>query len=560
MSKTGWVRGFVVLAVSAAPLVAGANVSLRNGNFFVGYTDIVYPGGFEPKVERVYNSKSAFQGMFGWGWGNEYETQLNVAADGSVVVHEFGGGADNRFSPQAFNPRELDAAVATISEAARQGGSLGSAEQINGYRQRLRSDANFRTEEWERLRRAGKVQARQLPVNTRLFSNRFSFQYLTRIQGGYQRNFESGRIERFDDAGHLARVSDKNGNFIDFTYGKDGRIQKLVDNFNRKIFLTFNTQGRLEKIQGEGGKEGVYRYNEQGELVYSRDVDGNVYSYKYSPDKRHNLVEIAYSDRTTLQVAYYGRDRFENVRSVKDRDGSVSDYAYDLGSADKSRLAVAVNVKGADGAPVSKSRYEYFVKRKADGEEWTYKLISELDGDRTETVYNECCGLPLLIKRDGEETAFEYNARGSVTKKITPTEITQLVYDPQVGKVAKVTRFSKANSKQVSWSEFKYDDKGNLTFAKNSEGQGVKLVYDTVGRIKSLLDQNRRRIDFKYNENSKPVEISDPQLGSILVTYSNSGEIKKVDSPAGRKIAMQVTTAFQNLLDIIRPAGVSLSF
>src|SRR5437588_807155 len=84
-------------------LPAFSNVSIRNGNYFIGYTDIVYPGGFEPKVERVYNSKSAFRGMFGWGWGNEFEVKLSVSADGGVVVHEFGGGADNRFNPRAFS-------------------------------------------------------------------------------------------------------------------------------------------------------------------------------------------------------------------------------------------------------------------------------------------------------------------------------------------------------------------------------------------------------------------------------------------------------------------------
>src|SRR5262249_24070845 len=103
-------------------------------------------------------------------------------------------------------------------------------------------------------------------------------------------------------------------------------------------------------------------------------------------------------------------------------------------------------------------------------------------------------------------------------------------------------------------------DKGNLSFAKNSEGKGVKLFYDLNGRIKSLVDNQKRQINFKYNENSKPVEITDPALGSIKVSYSNSGEIKKVESTAGRKIALQVTSAFQTLLEIIRPAGVSLSF
>ena len=50
------------------------------------------------------------------------------------------------------------------------------------------------------------------------------------------------------------------------------------------------------------------------------------------------------------------------------------------------------------------------------------------------------------------------------------------------------------------------------------------------------------------------------KIESIIVTYTESGEIEKVESPEGRKIALAVTTAFQELQDIIRPAGVSLSF
>jgi YD repeat-containing protein len=75
-----------------------------------------------------------------------------------------------------------------------------------------------------------------------------------------------------------------------------------------------------------------------------------------------------------------------------------------------------------------------------------------------------------------------------------------------------------------------------------------------------MMDQAKKQIHFKYNENSKPIEITDPQMGSIVVSYTNSGEVKKVDSTGGRRIALAVTSAFQNLLEIIRPAGVTLSF
>jgi YD repeat-containing protein len=557
---------FVSFGALFASYDAAANVTLKNGNFFIGYTDIVYPGGFEPKMERVYNSKTSFKGMYGWGWGNEYEVYLSPSADGSVVVHEYGGGAENRFSPVAFKSQDLDKAVDMISEAAMKAGSIGSQNQLAAYKGKLRADASYRNDEWENLRKQGKLQPRALPAGTQLHSNKFSYQNIVKVASGYVRNFDNGKVETFDEQGRLQKIQDKNGNIITLSYGKDGKLAKLVDNFNRKMFFTFNTQGFLERIEGENGKKAEFTYNGLGELVSSKDVDGNSYQYAYGDGKkgdggkRHNMVEIAYSDKTSTQVEYYGRDKQESVRAVKDRDGTRTAYSYDTDASDKSHTSVAVAIKGSDGKDISNSKYEYFIKRKADGEEWTYKMVTTLDGDRTETSYNECCGLPLLIKHGGEETAFAYDSKGHVTKKITPSEITELAYDPVVSKVTKVKRYSKTNPKSASWSEFTYDNKGNLTLARNSEKKGVKLFYDANGRIKSLVDQSSRRIDFKYNENSKPIEITDPQLGTITVSYTNSGEIKKVESTAGRKIALQVTSAFQNLLDIIRPAGVSLSF
>lgn len=544
------------LAVAANP--AHANVSLKNGNFFVGYTDVFYPGGFEPKIERIYNSKTPFNGMFGHGWGNEYEVYLRVSADGSVVVHEYGGGAENRFNPAAYSAAELQKSVDQITTFAAKSGFRAD----NAYKDRLRRDAVFRNDEWEKyLTKPGRpgLAPRQLANNTRLFSNRFSYQFITRVPGGYFRSFDSGRTEKFNEIGKLIRISDKNNNSIDLSYDKDNKLSKIVDNFNRKIFVTINRLGKVEKIQGENGKEATYKYNEIGELTSSKDAEGNTYTYKYSMDKLHNMVEIGYSDKTTLAMSYWGKDKFQNIHTVKDRDGTQTEYTYNFLGADKLTTNVAVNVKGADGKVSSKSVYEYVTKLKADGDEWVAQMSSTVDGEKTEYVYNEF-GLPLVIKKGTDETTFAYDAKGHVTRKTTPTEVTEMAYDPKVGKVTKVVKFPKADKHRVSWSEFQYDGAGNLVTAKNSKHQGVKLIYDSHGRIFSMVDQGHRQIQFKYNENSKPVEITDPQLGSIRVEYFNSGEIKKIDSSAGRKIALQVTTAFQNLLDIIRPAGVTLAF
>jgi predicted RecB family endonuclease len=68
----------------------------------------------------------------------------------------------------------------------------------------------------------------------------------------------------------------------------------------------------------------------------------------------------------------------------------------------------------------------------------------------------------------------------------------------------------------------------------------------------------KRTLSFIYNALGKPVEISMDNVGKINVDYDNYGEIKKVESKAGHKMALQVTQAFQNLLSIVKPAGVNL--
>ncbi|MBU6374414.1 MAG: hypothetical protein KGQ59_00300 [Bdellovibrionales bacterium] len=550
--------GLLALATSLGLLgspFAQARVTIKNGNFYRAYTDIGYKMGAEPKIDRVYNSKTSHTGMFGPGWGQEYEVRLLVSADGSVVVQEYGAGASNRFTPKMANSAALESSINKIAELKKFSNKKAQEE----YKQKLKGDPIYRNDEWQSLVNAGKMEPQQVSIGTQLFSNKFSYQVVTRTNTGYQRSFDTGKVETFDEKGRLTRTADKNGNFIEFSYSRDGKIEKIVDNLNRKMFLSYNSRGLLEKVQGEDGLEATYKYNALGQLEESRNADGEVHKYKYSTDDYTNLTEVGYSDGTSLKVVYYGADKYMNVKSLKERDGTLNEYDYIYDLKDQSHVITSVSAKGSDGKVFSQQKYEFFFKYKPDGEEWTYKLIADNDGEKTETIYNECCGLPLQIKRGSEETSFVYDTKGRVVKKTTPAEVTEITYDPKVAKVSKVVRNSKRDKKLSSWAQFQYDSRGNLVLAKNSDKKGVKIFYDASGRIKTLVDQDQRRLDFKYDQSSRPVEITDPKLGTIKVSWKSGGEIDKVDSAAGQKVAVQVTTAFQNLLEIIRPAGVSLT-
>ena len=313
-----------------------------------------------------------------------------------------------------------------------------------------------------------------------------------------------------------------------------------------------------KKSRAKTSKSRLTKYGSQRELIESKDVDGNLYTYKYSSDGRHNLVEIGYSDKTTLSITYYGIDKRENVKSIKDRDNTVTNYDYKFDG--DNHLTVTVKISSEEGKLLSTNVYEYFKEFKENGEKFTKRLITVFDGDKTDTDYDKKCVLPKEITRGSEKTTFKFDDLCHVVEKVTPTEITRLQYDPKVSKVSRVAHYSLADQKEIDWSVFGYDSRGNLDTAKNSQGKGVKLAYDDYGRISAMVDEKKEEIDFKYNSESKPIEIRDPKLGSITVDYYNSGDIKNVESKAGHEIAVKVTAEFETLLQIVSPAGVTLSF
>lgn len=563
----------VVLILNAGIVRSFAEVSLKNGNFFTGATDMKLPGGFEPSIERVYNSKTGFKGIFGNGWGNEYEVYLEVGSDGGVVVHEYGGGAENRFDSPTMTADEMGKAADQIVAAAKSQGDVTGDQGLADYRGKLLSDAMFRDAEWRKYIGKKVLQPRPLPVGTVLTSGRFSYQTVVVLRTGYQRKLDNGRTELFGKDGKLRQLLNSSGNYLTFAYDVPGQIT-LRDDFGRSIVLFQNDRNLITRIEASNGKTCSYRYNERDELIFARDTDGVEATYEYDAAGRHNLIKLKNTSGMSNEIAYYPRDQFENVKSVLDTDGTLSEYTYVIDKADKRHYTVSVKVTGkpdksGKGETISTSSYEYTNLNKPTGEEYTAKMIALVDGDRTATTYN-AEGLPTRIEHADEATSFVYDSKGHVTQKTTTRDISDLTYDSACSKVSSVKITSRPDGKISEDGHFAYDEKCNLISASAPE-KSVKMQYDAKGRISEVDADSGEKIAFEYNVNSKPTKISVLEhigkdgkmvpLQFITVTYKDDGEIDKVEAvPPGREAALQVTTAFQELLDIIRPAGVNLSF
>lgn len=536
-------KSFLVLLMF--PALAWSGVNLKNGNFYISYTDIIVPGGGQDlEIVRTYNSKSTEKGWFGFGWGSDFETYLTIGADGSVVVHENGSGALTRFTPK--ESVDAEAAAKKIIEAMRKKTTV-SAQVAESLVEKLKNDAELR----QAYGRKFDVKA-ELAAGTKLFSNTRGIQELHVTKDGYKRTFNDGKVELFNKDGKLLKITNKYNYAVDFVYDS-GILKSIKDSQAKQLFFDWYADGKVKHVWSAGDKKTFYKYKGD-DLIESTDVGGNKFVFSY--DTNHNLTTISYSDDSKMQIKYTAKTQF--VEEIVSRNGESTKYEY--GSNPKNpdyHYWTIVKKKGVSGKEVA-NRYEYEIKTRPDGSDYTYRILTEINGLKTETFYTECCSLPSKIVRGDRTTTFDYHENGLLKKKESNNgEFVNLEYHSKFNKITKV----KSNK---GWTEFEYDKNGNLSKANNDQGMSVLLVYDRQGRITKMLDHNKknnekRTLMFKYNAQGKPVEIAMDKVGKINVAYDNYGEIKKVESNAGHKMALQVTQAFQSLLSIVKPAGVNLN-
>ena len=260
-------RLFLVFMMIVSSALGGVN--LKNGNFYITYTDIVVPGGgHDLVIERTYNSRSIDKGWFGYGWGSDYETYLTVSADGSVIVHENGSGALTRFTPKtAVNAEE---AARKIVDAMRKSKMSINATVAKDLVTKLKNDAELRQAYAKRF----KVQAK-LASGTKLFSNVRGLQTLEVTSKGYIRSQSDGSKHHFNKKGNLVKIAHKNGYYVDLDY-KNGVVTKIKDSMAKQIFLTWYPDKKIKSVESGAGTKTLYKYDDKDNLVEAKDVSNNL--------------------------------------------------------------------------------------------------------------------------------------------------------------------------------------------------------------------------------------------------------------------------------------------
>ena len=536
-----------------------ALVDMNNAGYTNSWVDLEVPGnGYDMRILRAYKSRTIYNGMFGFGWCSEYETKLETTAEGLVKISECGDGQETIFSGKEITKAEVDNSIKLIVAKMKSDKkfSTSTKEFWANIQTQMFEDQDLRSNYAKQFGITSPVKEGQ-----KLMANGKEIESVTLSKGLYTRTLPDGSYQRFSADGRLTHIYDKNGNFLKFDY-QNSLLTQIEDNNSRKLNFKYFPNKKVQKITGPNGLVSEYKYSQQDDLVWNKNAwakkDSDVYAYEYN--EFHNLTKATWPDKTFAAIKY---DNVKDwVTSFADRDKCVESYKYEFSAANPKFNYWSSAKKVCGKETVATNRYEFWHKQLPNGEVVLSRLQTTTNGTVRDITYHDTLGKPVTIKNNADRIDFEYFANGLVKTKTADNSKLEYTYEEASKKVLSVkASIMNEKNKPVSSkiTNFKWDLKGNLINADNTEGQKVIMTYDTKGRIQTITDQAKKVVKIDYEERyGKPSIVSRPGLGAIKVSYKPNGDILKVDSTDGPTVASQVASAFNNLLDVIAPATQEL--
>ncbi len=538
---------------------ANALVDMNNASYSNAWIDLEVPGsGYDMKVVRAYKSRTLFNGMFGFGWCSDFETKLDPTSEGNIKISECGDGLETVYSAREISKKDIDNTISQIIVKMKADAKVKSlsVDYLKKLSEQLSEDDDQRSQ-------LAKQYGVTVPIKegTKFMANGKEVESVVLTKEFYTRTLPDGSSQRFDLQGRLTHMYDKNNNFLKFEYEKD-QLKEIADNNSRKLTFKYFPNKKVKLITGPSGLMTEYKYSVQEDLVWNRNAwakkETEVYTFEYN--EFHNLTKSTWPDKSSISIKY---DNMKDwVLSFSDRDKCTENYKYETAANNPKFHYWSTVTKTCGKEVVANNRYEFWHKQLPAGQIVLSRVLQNVSGSITDITYHDTFGKPITIKKNNEKINFEYYPDGLIKSKEASNAKIEFIHDAANKKVSQVkTTFFNDKGKSISnrQTSFKYDAKGNLIFAENTDGQKITMTYDIRGRIASITDQAKKIVKIDYEERfGKPSIVSRPGLGTIKVSYKPNGDILKVDSAEGPSVASQVASTFNNLLDVIAPATQEL--
>ncbi|MBL8965445.1 MAG: hypothetical protein JNG85_00475 [Spirochaetaceae bacterium] len=359
---------------------------------------------------------------------------------------------------------------------------------------------------------------------------------------GFEHRRRDGLVHRYDHAGLLVGVCDRNGVEIRLERDGEGRAERVLAG-SLSLVLTYDARGRLSRVDGPGGKTWRYSYDAAGRLSAFQDPSGHLVAYEYEGDL---LTGIVKPDGASRSIRYEVVDGRSVVGATKDESGATERFSYDFSA----RLARWTDRAGAIREFAYDGRMRTLRETKPNGA-WV-ELAYDEEGnlaerrDQVTLVRYRYDGRGNLLSAHWQDGGFEtwtFDARDLETShRDRDGVVTNYLRDSR-GNIVRIERGGKLvmalrrDDRGLPVSiregggaavECEYDADGRLIRRRFGDGTTESLVVDDWGNVLEKVDRDGGRWEFVHDLEDDLVREKGPTGLERVFTYSNRHDLVAV--------------------------------
>ena len=536
------------------PFLSHALVDTKSAGYSKTFVDFRDASKSLPlKLERAYNSRSLYNGLFGFGWCSNIETKMDIFPDGSVKSTECGAGMEVVYH-EAKKTLNVGLQVDLILKGVRKKQGNISRSDLNRLKKDLLDSQTLRSDFLKALNIKGRIIE-----GVRYYANGRLNEYVEGRNGQLYRKLSNGVTEVYNKEGRLVRIYDKYDSDVRITW--TSKAVYMGDRSRRLELALDEKSGKVKEVKFRGRRVSQYKHNAREDLVYVKNNYKEVFLYSY--DKLHNLTQITYPDKTKEILSYNTKKDW--VMSFVNRKGCKETYGY--GKNKKNSLHYYSTVKKVCGRKiVNKSKYEFWNRKKPKEKGfYLYRARSNINGRLTDVIYHHKFGTPVSLLKDGIRTERNYYNNGLLKNKITPYQTVEYKrYSKKCKKPEFVNiKMTDPKTKKILTSKkinFEFLGSCQLKVAKKSKDEWIKVKYDNKGRLFSMEDQSRKKVLLKWNNRvNRPELITRKGVGSVRISYNSKGQIQSIKGKSGASVMTQVASVFNTFLETLAPVAEEMA-
>lgn len=442
---------------------------------------------------------------------------------------------------------------------------------------------------------------------------------------GFTLTFESQEADKFSGStGNLESITDRAGNKTTFTYNVSGQLEKVTDPAGRSLTFTYNAEGLVSQVEDPMKHLVKYGY-EGGNLVSVTQPGEEAFRWKFKYDGSHQMTELVdgrnngtkyeyLAGRVKLKTDPLGRKtKFEysptKTKITNEATGAVTvEYLTSTGQA-----ARVTHGYGTPEATTESSRYDKegdqtshtdgnghttkytydshgnrTSKTEPEGQktEWTYNekhdVLTETKPNKEKTTYEPSNYDPTKVSRPApegktQETTYEYNSAGQVTKMVDPLKReTTYGYDGYGDKNEEVDPAKDKRTWEYSEDSYElktisprgYATKKETSFTTTTErdaqgralkvtdplGHETKYRYDGDGNLVEKVDPEGHIWLYGYDADNERLSVFEPGETGKETGYDGAGQVS-FQTDGNRHTTKYVRNMLEEVTEVVDPLG-----